>query len=87
VQALQLSEEECLRRSVFAIDTFIDSGFLSIMRSLGKDFYTFLGNLDSMHDNFLGSFPKMKVGRDVRRAIARHDTMCCLASIIQTHPQ
>nr|UQK61950.1 soluble guanylate cyclase 3 [Choanoeca flexa] len=60
-KALQLTEEECLRQAgVFAIDTFIDSGFLPVMRSLGKDFFTFLSNLDSMHDNFLGSFPKMK---------------------------
>lgn len=41
--------------------TFVSNGYEPVLRTLGKDFYTMLTNLDSLHDNFLSAFPEMKV--------------------------
>ncbi|EGD74224.1 adenylate and Guanylate cyclase catalytic domain-containing protein [Salpingoeca rosetta] len=38
----------------------LESGYGDALRTLGDDFYTMLGNLDSLHESFLPSFPKMR---------------------------
>ena len=66
-QSLNLTPDECLERAgQFALGTFIDNGYMVILQSLGNDYFTFLANLDSMHDNFISAFPKMKVGSACR---------------------
>lgn len=44
-----------------AIQTFLEHGYSSILETLGTNFFSFLSNLDSLHENFMPSFPKMKV--------------------------
>eukprot|EP00055_Hartaetosiga_balthica_P004888 m.13529 g.13529 ORF g.13529 m.13529 type:complete len:755 (+) comp4165_c0_seq2:237-2501(+) len=44
-----------------AVGTLVNNGFLDILRTMGDCFYTMLQNLDSIHFNFLASFPEMKI--------------------------
>eukprot|EP00043_Microstomoeca_roanoka_P006449 m.62835 g.62835 ORF g.62835 m.62835 type:complete len:690 (+) comp13416_c0_seq1:198-2267(+) len=42
--------------------TILDTGYGATLLSLGNDFYSYLKNMDSLHDSFVPSFPDMKVG-------------------------
>ncbi|EGD78971.1 L3i88 isoform d [Salpingoeca rosetta] len=54
--------EECMfEAGKVSMGTFVRNGYEPVLRTLGKDFFTMLTNLDSLHDNFLSAFPEMKV--------------------------
>ncbi|EGD78581.1 NO-insensitive guanylyl cyclase III [Salpingoeca rosetta] len=38
----------------------LESGYGDALRTLGDDFYTMLSNIDSLHESFMASFPKMR---------------------------
>eukprot|EP00049_Salpingoeca_infusionum_P016313 m.332128 g.332128 ORF g.332128 m.332128 type:complete len:262 (+) comp16056_c0_seq23:492-1277(+) len=45
---------------VLSVNTFVETGYLPMLKALGPDLFTVIDNLDSMHDNFLAAFPKMR---------------------------
>ncbi|EGD78919.1 NO-insensitive guanylyl cyclase III [Salpingoeca rosetta] len=61
-KATGLTLEECMYEAgKMSMGTFVRNGYEPVLRTLGKDFFTMLTNLDSLHDNFLSAFPEMKV--------------------------
>eukprot|EP00055_Hartaetosiga_balthica_P017786 m.123162 g.123162 ORF g.123162 m.123162 type:complete len:719 (+) comp9402_c0_seq1:90-2246(+) len=54
------AEEIMFEAGLMAMQTFIENGFEPALRTLGDNLFDLLSNLDSLHDNFLASFPKMK---------------------------
>eukprot|EP00043_Microstomoeca_roanoka_P008648 m.83122 g.83122 ORF g.83122 m.83122 type:complete len:703 (+) comp14333_c0_seq2:65-2173(+) len=55
------TEDECkLEAGKFFLTGILESGYGHSLRTLGDDFYTMLCNLDSLHESFLPSFPKMR---------------------------
>eukprot|EP00056_Hartaetosiga_gracilis_P013628 m.227763 g.227763 ORF g.227763 m.227763 type:complete len:515 (+) comp13872_c0_seq7:204-1748(+) len=53
-------DEIMFEAGMHAMETFIGNGFEPAMRTLGDNFFDLLANLDSLHDNYLASFPHMK---------------------------
>eukprot|EP00043_Microstomoeca_roanoka_P000114 m.26766 g.26766 ORF g.26766 m.26766 type:complete len:689 (+) comp10121_c0_seq1:129-2195(+) len=57
----QRSQEDCkYEAGKFFLTGILESGYGNALRTLGKDFYTMLTNLDSLHESFLSSFPNMR---------------------------
>ncbi|EGD78967.1 guanylate cyclase [Salpingoeca rosetta] len=55
------SEEDCkYEAGGFFLTGILESGYGHALRTLGDDFFTMLQNLDSLHESFLPSFPKMR---------------------------
>lgn len=62
VKATGRSLDDCkFEAGKVSMSTFVRNGYEPVLHTLGKDFFTLLLNLDSLHDNFLSSFPEMKV--------------------------
>ncbi|EGD79412.1 NO-insensitive guanylyl cyclase III [Salpingoeca rosetta] len=55
------SQEDCkFEAGRFFLAGILETGYGSSLRTLGSDFFTLLGNLDSLHESFTPSFPKMR---------------------------
>ncbi|EGD80119.1 guanylate cyclase [Salpingoeca rosetta] len=74
-KAADTSVDRCMYEAgKVSMGTFTRNGYEPVLRTLGKDFYTMLTNLDSLHDNFLAAFPEMKVP-SLRPERLSHDSM------------
>ena len=53
--------EECkYEAGRFFLRGLFESGYADSLRTIGDDFFTMLQNMDSLHESFLPSFPKMR---------------------------
>ena len=60
-QIMGRSEDDCkFEAGKFFLTGIMESGYGHSLRTLGNDFFTLLSNLDSLHESFVPSFPKMR---------------------------